>query len=136
MYGELDSTSLVFFACTVSTISLLVIRTEWYWELDAQIKYGKLTGLSVFIYSLDLLVLWCLDALAVLLLLYLLYRLLFIGSLSKYPRKLSGLDGSMSSFISGTIIIFNFLSLFGTYGFLYDRSSGETSKPGWAEYLG
>lgn len=66
---------------------------------------------------------------------HLIYRLLFIGSLSKYPRKLSGVDGSLSSFICMLFMFSNFYSLCYAFHFYFD-SEHNTYKPDWAEYLG
>jgi hypothetical protein len=75
---------------------------------------------------------------AFLLLPYLIYRLMFMGSLSRYPRKVFGMKGSVSEFSAGAFILFNVLSSLMGYSFLWYEVGdvNDTYKPGWADALG
>jgi hypothetical protein len=64
----------------------------------------------------------------------LLYRLLFMGSLSRIPRHLCGLEGSWAEFISGLFTLVNLLACFLGYYRMYN--STNTYKPDWADKLG
>lgn len=67
-------------------------------------------------------------------LLHIFYRLVFMGSFSRIPRKLFGLEGSMTEFCFVTFILSNFLIIFLWYSMNY--SSNHTFKPEWADSLG
>lgn len=59
----------------------------------------------------------------------------FYGISSRIPRKLSGLEGTNSEFVSGAFFGLNFVCTFMAYAFFFYNEKG-TSKPAWAEYLG
>ncbi|KAH7400812.1 hypothetical protein DE146DRAFT_788327 [Phaeosphaeria sp. MPI-PUGE-AT-0046c] len=72
---------------------------------------------------------------ALLLLSYDLFSIMFIGSLSKYPRRLFGLEGTFHEFATGSYVLFNFAFAIIGYAFCKDFAA-NTFKPSWAEYLG
>jgi hypothetical protein len=65
----------------------------------------------------------------------LIFRLLFIGSFSALPRRLTGVKGSLMEFWSGFLRLYSLGSVLVTYPRMEWDSSG-TYKPGWAEVLG
>jgi hypothetical protein len=75
---------------------------------------------------------------ALLLLPYLFFRLRCMGPFSRYPRKLFGLDGTVSEFCAGAFVMTNILSLLMGYSFLWYEvgSMCTTWKPDWADALG
>lgn len=75
---------------------------------------------------------------AFLLIPYLVYRLLFMGPLSRTPRRIFGLEGSNSEFCSGAFVMMNFLSSLMGYSFLWFDfgDANDTYKPSWADALG
>lgn len=66
---------------------------------------------------------------------HIMFRLLFMGSLSKYPRKLSGLAGTWGEFISFAIISVHMLALIALFSPIWHDPIG-TFKPHWADWLG
>jgi hypothetical protein len=71
-------------------------------------------------------------------LLYFVYRLIFMGSLSRYPRRLFGIAGTMSEFLAGAFVLLNLVSSFVGYLSLWYEFGDfrDTYKPGWADALG
>ena len=69
---------------------------------------------------------------------YLLFRLIFMGSLSRYPRTIFGVEGSVSEFYAGAFVMLNVLSSLMGYSFLWFEVGNfyDTYKPGWADSLG
>jgi hypothetical protein len=69
---------------------------------------------------------------------HLFYRLIFMGSLSRYPRQLFGLHGTVSEFWAGAFVLLNFVSsLVGFSVFWYEYGDfNDTYKPSWADALG
>jgi hypothetical protein len=65
----------------------------------------------------------------------LIFRLLFIGSFSSLPRRLTGVKGSLMEFWSGCLLLYSLGSVLVTYPRMEWDSTG-TYKPGWAEVLG
>ena len=65
---------------------------------------------------------------------HVLYRVFFMGKFSKRLRKLFGLGGSISEFLSLAFLILNFCALFIYYSSIY--SSEDTYKPAWTDILG
>ncbi|KAF1997287.1 hypothetical protein P154DRAFT_622565 [Amniculicola lignicola CBS 123094] len=66
---------------------------------------------------------------------YFVFRLVFMGSLSKKPRKWFGMEGAMSEFVSGAFPMLNLCIALAGYAYcapFYER----TYKPRWAEWLG
>lgn len=61
---------------------------------------------------------------------HLVYRLLFIGSLSRVPKKVTGLSGSLEEFLSGVFMLQSCCTLFGLYAFVEWDPSGHTSQLG------
>jgi hypothetical protein len=64
------------------------------------------------------------------------FELLLMGSMSGYLRRITGLNGSMSEFISGYMLLLTFYTYLLYYALPNDWDSAETYKPSWAEYLG
>jgi len=62
------------------------------------------------------------------------FRVLFMGSLSSWPRKVCGLEGTRRELLSGVFISFNISSLGFVYAFFY--TSAGTYVPGWTDALG
>jgi hypothetical protein len=65
---------------------------------------------------------------------YILYRCLFAGSMSRYPRRVFGLEGNSIEFWNGCFITQHMLAFLVLYAYNY-KSEG-TYKPSWAEALG
>ena len=65
---------------------------------------------------------------------HILYRILFMGILSKHPRRLFGLQGSVNEFLILMFLVFNFSTLFIYYSSIY--SSQGTYKPTWTDKFG
>lgn len=65
---------------------------------------------------------------------YALFRILFVGSLSKYPRELFGLKERTSELILGAFIGVHMLGAVSRYVLWYDPTT--THKPQWADLLG
>jgi hypothetical protein len=66
---------------------------------------------------------------------HIVFRLVFMGSLSSTPRKLFGLEGQTSEFVSGAFVVANLFFAF--VGYVYcDPFYVDTYKPDWAEWLG
>jgi hypothetical protein len=63
------------------------------------------------------------------------YRLLFMGSWSTIPRKLTGITGSLYKFLSGYIMIVSLFHVLAYYA-LGEYNPRGTYKPPWTEYLG
>ena len=66
---------------------------------------------------------------------FILFRILFVGSLSRYPCKLTGLEGSMEEFFLKDFVILNFVWEFTLYAYIVTGWE-DTYKPGWADLLG
>lgn len=64
-----------------------------------------------------------------------LFAIVFRGSMSKYPRKLFGLEGTLFELATGSYVVLNFAYAFIGYAF-HERFSSNTFKPSWTEYLG
>ncbi|CAO2651359.1 Nn.00g039290.m01.CDS01 [Neocucurbitaria sp. VM-36] len=63
------------------------------------------------------------------------WRLVLVGSFSRYPRILFGLEGNFSEFASGSFVMLNLFYAF--VGYAYNGFfSKDTFERGWAEYLG
>jgi hypothetical protein len=62
------------------------------------------------------------------------YRLLFMGSLSRYPKMVFGLKGSSREFWTFVFIFGNFFGYWAMYAYQFD--SRGTYKPAWADVLG
>lgn len=63
------------------------------------------------------------------------YRLLFMGKWKQIPRRLTAIQGTLTEFLSGYIILVAFFHVFAYYA-LGDYDPKGTYKPGWTEYLG
>jgi hypothetical protein len=71
--------------------------------------------------------------------LYIIFRLVFMGSLSRIPRKLFGLEGCTSEFVAGAFVMSNSFVTFACYAFrdsLQAPFYEVTYKPSWTEWLG
>jgi hypothetical protein len=73
--------------------------------------------------------------------LYVLFRILFVGSLSRFCRHLCGAKGTMDEFFTGSFILMNLGCVIYAYSnaWYWTTAPGFTDdsyKPGWAEYLG
>jgi len=75
-------------------------------------------------------------AFATLLYLNLFLRLLFRGSLSKYPRILTGMTGSVGELLSGFCMLSTFLIFLLSYGITGGWDPEGTYRPAWVENLG
>ena len=64
----------------------------------------------------------------------LLYSVLFVGSFSKIPRRLTGIKGTLMEFIAGYATLGSFFWAF--YVYTHFWTSEGTYKPAWADYLG
>jgi hypothetical protein len=65
----------------------------------------------------------------------LIYRLLFLGSLSFPLRRVTGIEGTLIEFWSGYFLLGMLCTVLMFYTRL-DWDSTGTHKPAWAEYLG
>jgi hypothetical protein len=140
IHEDLNSNSLVLFVLTETAILLFLDRTGYIEKGNTllqnhYIKGGPMVASIICISSIGVISSFLLIGPFIILMSHLIYRLLFIGSLSKYPRKLSGVDGSLSSFICMLFMFSNFYSLCYAFHFYFD-SEHNTYKPDWAEYLG
>jgi hypothetical protein len=66
----------------------------------------------------------------------LIFELFFIGSCSCYPRRITGVTGSLGEFSSGYILLLTLYTYFLYYAILNDWDATGTYKPSWTEYLG
>lgn len=67
----------------------------------------------------------------------LLFRLAFIGCLSHYPRKLTGMKGMWTEFVSSYLIMTTFFQFLYIYSCsFYMPGWDKTYKPPWTDYLG
>jgi len=64
----------------------------------------------------------------------LLYDVVFVGSLSKTPRRLTGIKGSKGEFVAGYVTLSSLFTVF--YMYSHSWTPEGTYKPAWAEYLG
>jgi len=62
------------------------------------------------------------------------YNVLFVGSLSKTPRRLTGIKGSKGELVAGYVTLSSLITAFYIYGHFW--TSEGTYKPAWADYLG
>ena len=62
------------------------------------------------------------------------YDVVFVGLLSKTPRRLTGIKGSMGEFVAGYVTLNSLFTVFYTYSNFW--LSEGTNKPAWADYLG
>ena len=75
-----------------------------------------------------------LSSLFALLILYITYRLLFMGYLSNITHRLCGTEGTTEEFLKGMFILINFVGI--TMSYATTWNSSETFKPRWVEVLG
>jgi uncharacterized membrane protein YqaE (UPF0057 family) len=66
---------------------------------------------------------------------HIVFRLVFMGSISETPRKLSGIIGLTSEFVSGSFVMVNLFCAVVGYAYC-DPFYVNTYKPDWAEWLG
>ena len=62
------------------------------------------------------------------------HGVLFLSLLSKFPRRLTDIKGSMGEFASGYLILSSLVTAFYMYSQLWTLDG--THKPAWADYLG
>ncbi|KAH7379616.1 hypothetical protein BKA66DRAFT_610171 [Pyrenochaeta sp. MPI-SDFR-AT-0127] len=93
----LDSKCVVLFTFILSAICLSFVKTDWTWKLFSVIPRDHIWDAphSMFYTIIQIAALSSVPFIPIpaILILHLIYRLLFIGSLSKYPRALLGLNG-------------------------------------------
>jgi hypothetical protein len=65
----------------------------------------------------------------------LMYRVVFMGSFSYLPRRLTGINGTLDEFLSGCFLIYTFGTVFVAY-MVKDWDPSHTYKPSWTEVLG
>ncbi|KAF2752270.1 hypothetical protein M011DRAFT_20361 [Sporormia fimetaria CBS 119925] len=65
---------------------------------------------------------------------YFIFRIAFKGSLSGYPRRLTGLEGTADEYVVWILPLLNLLYV--GIGFVFEWKTEGMFKPPWAEYLG
>lgn len=68
------------------------------------------------------------------LLCHLLFRVAFIGRLSRYPKQVFGLDGMFGEYFSISLFFMNFGTALVYYSYIYNAQG--TYKPSWLDKLG
>jgi hypothetical protein len=129
---------IILVVCLTFALSFLLVQIPWDGYIDiSAISYSELLY-CIFLLLVDIpLFFFCLLApfLFVPIVFRLIYRLLFLGSLSFPLRGVTGIEGTLIEFWSGYLLFGMLCTVLMFYPWL-DWDSTRTHEPAWAEYLG